>query len=300
MEEELYFTDIAQIKTINDLLRIDTRRDLIENIDSVGLCQKVAYDSFVIDIEMPVDSEFEFRFVSSTQRLLVVLLEEVAKHSKQEVRITVDSFMQRCALVNRCSIRQQLKIDLQALSAIRFDLTTKDKKIVRGCSLCDIAELRSNGIIYVKFSEPIITEWKNNLGLMQLPYLYFRLNRNHFQLAPSLLYYISFMRHLGRNDLRIESLFAVTVLPSVEEVRQTKNGGIRQRIVNRFFRELHALDAELTFNFTRYGKPISEADVKKLRYEDLIDILVHFDWVHKNQLRPHGKSVAAACSQCEK
>lgn len=300
MEEELYFTDIAQIKTINDLLRIDTRRDLIENIDSVGLCQKVAYDSFVIDIEMSVDSEFEFRFVSSTQRLLVVLLEEVAKHSKQEVRITVDSFMQRCALVNRCSIRQQLKIDLQALSAIRFDLTTKDKKIVRGCSLCDIAELRSNGIIYVKFSEPIITEWKNNLGLMQLPYLYFRLNRNHFQLAPSLLYYISFMRHLGRNDLRIESLFAVTVLPSVEEVRQTKNGGIRQRIVNRFFRELHALDAELTFNFTRYGKPISEADVKKLRYEDLIDILVHFDWVHKNQLRPHGKSVAAACSQCEK
>ena len=300
MEAELYFTDIAQIKTINELLRIDTRRDRIENIDSVGLHQKVACGSFVIEIEMPVDAEFDFRFVSSTHRLLVVLLEEVGKHGKQEVRITVDSFMQRCALVNRGSIRQQLKIDLQALTAIRFDLTTKDKKIVRGCNLCDIAELRSNGIIYVKFSEPVITEWRNTLGLMQLPYLYFQLNRNHYQLAPSLLYYISFMRHLGRNELRIESLLAVTVLPTVEDVRETKNGGIRQRIVNRFFRELHLLDTELQFKFTRYGKPISEAAVKKLRYEDLIDILVHFDWVHKDQLRLHGKSVTAAGSQCEK
>lgn len=300
MTEELYFTDIAQIKVINDLLRIDTRRDLIENMDFVGLRQKVACESFGIEIEMPVDTELEFRFVSSTQRLLVVLLEELGKHSKQEVRITVDSFMQRCALVNRCSIRQQLKIDLQSLAAIRFDMTTKDKKLICGCKLCEVAELKTNGTIYVKFSEEVVTEWKNNLGLMQLPYLYFQLNRNHYQLAPSLLYYISFMRHLGRNELRIESLLAVTVLPSVEAVRETKNGGIRQRIVNRFFRELHALDAELAFNFTRYGKPISESAVKKLRYEDLIDILVHFDWVHKEQLRPHGKSVAAACSQCEK
>ena len=300
MTEELYFTDIAQIRVINDLLRIDTRRDRIENIDSVGLHQKVACESFGIEIEMPVDSELEFRFVSSTQRLLVVLLEELGKHSKQEVRITVDSFMQRCALVNRGSIRQQLKIDLQSLAAIRFDMVTKDKKLIRSCKLCEVAELKTNGIIYVKFSEEVVTEWKNNLGLMQLPYLYFQLNRNHYQLAPSLLYYISFMRHLGRNDLRIESLLAVTVLPAVDDVRATKNGGIRQRIINRFFRELHALDAELKFKFTRYGKPISEAAVKKLRYEDLIDILVRFEWIHQNQLRPHGKSVTAVCSQCEK
>ena len=37
MEEEMYFTDIAQIKTINALLRVDTRRDRIEDLDLVVL-----------------------------------------------------------------------------------------------------------------------------------------------------------------------------------------------------------------------------------------------------------------------
>ena len=295
MDDEMHFTNIAQIKSINDLLRVDTHRDRVVNVDSVGLQQKVIHNDFSIEIEMPTDSQFDFRFVASTQRLLVVLLEEIGKHSKQEARITVDSFMHRCELANRCAIREQLKADLQSLSAIRFDLRTKDKKIIRGCRLCEIAELRTNGIIYVKFSEAVITEWKNNCGLMQIPCLYFRLSRRHYQVAPAMLYYISFMRHLQRDTLRIESLLAVTVLPTVDEVRATKNGGIRQRIINRFFRELHALDTELKFKFTRYGKPISEAAVKKLCYEDFIDICVHFKWIHEDQLRQHGETVKSNC-----
>ena len=295
MEEEMYFTDIAQIKTINDLLRIDTHRNRIENIDLVGMRQKVTCGDFAIEVEMSADAEEEFRFVASTQRLLVVLLEELGRHSRQEVRITVDSFMQRCDLNNRGFLRSQLKIDLQALASIRFDLKTKKEQIIRNCRLCDVAELRSNGIIYVKFSKEVISEWKDRLGLMQIPYLYFRLNRKNFQAAPALLYYISFMRHLHRDTLRIESLLSVTVLPTIDEVRETKNGGIRQRIVNRFFRELHALDTELKFKFTRYGKPISEASVKKLRYEDFIDVCVHIQWLHENQLRGHSKAVEEKC-----
>ena len=295
MDEELHFADIAQIKTINDLLRVDTHRDRVENMDAVGLQQKVTCGDFTVTIEMPLDAEYEFRFVASTQRLLVALLEEVGKHSRQEVRMTIDSFMQRCGLDNRGNTRKHLKIDLQSLSAIRFDLLTKKKQIISGCRLCEVAELRSNGIIYVKFSEEIISEWKANLGLMQVPRLYYRLNRNHFQIAPALLYYISLMRHLQRNVVRIESLLAVTILPTIDEVRETKNGGIRQRIVNRFFRELHALDTELKFKYTRNGKPISEAAVKKLYYEDLLDVCVHFHWLHEDQLRGYGEKVKSEC-----
>ena len=291
MDEEMFFADIAQIKTINDLLRIDTRRDGIEAMDSVGLQQKVTCGDFSIMIEMPLDAKDEFRFTDSTHRLLVALLEEMGKHSRQEVRMTIDSFMQRCELKNRGNIRKYLKVDLLSLSAIRFDLQTKKKQIIRDCALCDIAELRSNGIIYVKFSQEVLSEWKANLGLMQIPHLYYRLNRNCYYLAPALLYYISLMRHLHRDAVRIESLLAVTILPTVDEVRETKNGGIRQRIINRFFRELHALDAELKFKYTRFGKPISEATVKKLCYEDLIDVCVHFQWLHENQLRGYGEKV---------
>ena len=188
-----------------------------------------------------------------------------------------------------------MKVDLLSLSAIRFDLQTKKKQIIRNCALCEIAELRSNGIIYVKFSQEVLSEWKANLGLMQIPHLYYRLNRNCYYLAPALLYYISLMRHLHRDAVRIESLLAATILPSVDEVRETKNGGIRQRIISRFFRELHALDTELKFKYTRYGKPISEAAVKKLCYEDLIDICVHFQWLHENQLRGYGEKVESEC-----
>lgn len=291
MEEEMYFTDVAQIKTINELLRVDTRRDCVEDTDLVGLQQKVICGDFSIAIEMPADTECDFRFVGSTQRLLVVLLEEIGKHSRQEVKITVDSFIQRCNLSNRCEARKQLKIDLQCLAAIRFNLETKKKQVIRDCRLLENAELRMNGIIYAKFSNEVITEWKDTLGLMQLPCLYFQLNRRKYQAAPTLLYYISLMRHISnktilhKDILRIESLLAVTVLPTVEEVRQTKNGCIRERIVDRFFRELHALDSELKFKYTRNGKPISEAAVKKLRYEDFIDVCVHFQWVHETQFR---------------
>lgn len=240
---------------------------------------------------MPAEAVCDFQFVGSTQRLLVALLEEIGKHSRQEVKITVDSFMQRCNLSNRCEARKQLKIDLQCLAAIRFNLETKKKQVIRDCRLFEAAELRTNGIIHVKFSDNVIGEWKDTLGLMQLPCLYYQLNRRKYQAAPALLYYISLMRHISnktnlhKDVLRIESLLAVTVLPTVEVVRQTKNGSIRERIIDRFFRELHALDSELKFRYTRNGKPISEAAVKRLRYEDFIDVCVHFQWVHENQFR---------------
>jgi hypothetical protein len=132
---------------------------------------------------------------------------------------------------------------------------------------------------------------------MQLPRLYFTLDRKRYQAAPALLYYISLMRHISNKSglhkdvLRIESLLAVTVLPTVEQVRDTRNGSIRERIVDRFFRELHALDSELKFKYTRNGKPISEASVKRLRYEDFIDICVHVTWLHEEQFRSNGKTV---------
>ena len=56
MEDEMHFADVAQIKTINDLLRIDTHRDCIENMDLVGLRQKVTCGDFTIEVEMPTDA----------------------------------------------------------------------------------------------------------------------------------------------------------------------------------------------------------------------------------------------------
>ncbi len=113
-----------------------------------------------------------------------------------------------------------------------------------------------------------------------------------------MLYYISLMRHISNKSglhkdvLRIESLLAVTILPTVEQVRDTRNGGIRERIVERFFRELHALDSEMKFRYTRNGKAISETAVKRLRYEDFIDVCVHVTWLHEDRFRVNGETVA--------
>ena len=188
-----------------------------------------------------------------------------------------------------------MKIDLQSLTALRMDLTNKKGELLRECAMFECAELRSNGLIYARLSEEALLRWKETLGLMKLPRLYFTLNRKQYQAAPAMLYYIALMRHIsnksGRHKdiLRIESLLAVTSLPTVEEVRQTKNGSIKERIVDRFFRELHALDSELKFHFQRNGKAISEKAVRKLRFEDLLDVCVCIEWVHEDQLG--GKAV---------
>lgn len=290
-----HFTDVAQFRELNKLLRLDSHKDEIKDLDLFGARRRLGNDEFSVIVQGGAD----FRFTASTHRLLVALLEELGKHSRQEIRLTVDTFMERCGLLNRSETRKQLKIDLQSLIALRVDLTTKNGELLRECVIFECAELRSNGLIYARLSEEALGRWKETLGLMQLPRLYFTLNRKQYQAAPAILYYIALMRHIsnksGRHKdvLRIESLLSVTTLPSVEEVRRTKNGGIKERIVDRFFRELHALDSELKFQFQRNGKSISEKAVRNLRFEDLLDVCVCIEWVHEDQLRGNGKPVAA-------
>lgn len=291
MEE--HFTEVAQFRELNKLLRLDSHTYELKDLDLFGARQQFGNDEFSVIVE----HQGEFRFKPSTHRLLVALMEELGKHSRQEIRLTVDSFMERCGLVNRSETRKQLKIDLQSLTAIRLDLTSKKGELMRECPIFECAELRSNGLIYARLSEEALSRWKETLGLMQLPRLYFTLDRKRFQSAPALLYYIALMRHISnksgrhKDTLRIESLLTVTTLPTVEQVRQTKNGSIKERIVDRFFRELHALDSELKFRFQRNGKPISEKAVRGLRFEDLLDVSVLMEWVHEDQFRSNGKSV---------
>lgn len=291
-----HFVGIAQFNELNKLLRMDTRRDVVKELDYYGRKKSLQHDGFTVTAVMQSESA-EFRFVASTQRLLLAIMEEYSKCSRQEIRMTIDSYMERCGLANRAETRKQLKIDLQSLSAIHFDIADKGAIVYKNCSLFEIAELRHPGVIYIKLSEEVRASFKDKLGLVQLPRLYYTLDRKRYQAAPALLYYISLMRHISnktnlhKDMLRIESLLAVTILPSVEEVRRTANGGIRERIIERFFRELHALDSELTFSYTRNGKSISEKAVKNLRYEDFIDICVHISWKYERIFRT-GKSVA--------
>lgn len=289
-----HFTEVAQFRELNRLLRMDSHKDEIKDLDLFGARRRLGNDEFSVIVE----GESGFRFTASTHRLLVALMEELGKHSRQEIRLTVDTFMERCELQNRSETRKQLKIDLQSLQSLRLDLTTKKGELLRECPIFECAELRSNGLIYVRLSVEALCRWKETLGLMQLPRLYFTLDRKRFQAAPAMLYYIALMRHISnksgrhKDTLRIESLLAVTTLPTVEEVRQTRNGGIKERIVDRFFRELHALDSELKFHFQRNGKPISEKAVRSLRFEDLLDVCICMEWVHEDQFRNNGKTVA--------
>lgn len=288
-----HFTEVAQFRELNRLLRLDSHKDEIKDLDLFGARRRLGNDEFFVIVE----EETGFRFTASTHRLLVALMEELGKHSRQEIRLTVDTFMERCELQNRSETRKQLKIDLQSLQALRLDLTTKKGELLRECTIFECAELRSNGLIYARLSVEALSRWKETLGLMQLPRLYFTLDRKRFQAAPAMLYYIALMRHISnksgrhKDTLRIESLLAVTTLPTVEEVRQTRNGGIKERIVDRFFRELHALDSELKFHFQRNGKAISEKSVRSLRFEDLLDVCICMEWAHEDQFGSNGKTV---------
>ena len=202
MEKELdqcYFADVAQFKELNEILRFDTRRDEVTDLDLLGQMKLMQNDRFQMTIVTEELDDVEFRFVPSTHRLLMIILEELCKHNRQELKISVDSYLDRCGLANKGELRKQLKIDLQCLKAIRFDIAVRKGKKIKDCYLCDIAELGPKGLIYVRLSEEVVTTWKKHLGFLQLPRLYFTLNRRQHRDAPMLLYYISLMRHISNN-----------------------------------------------------------------------------------------------------
>ena len=235
-----------------------------------------------------------FQWIPSTRRLFALIREDYYRNHSPEIRIPVSSYAELCQRKSIKEFRSQLRKDLDALLQLRLPLESATYS-----PLFLKAELQG-GYIVVKFSAAFEKNLRTKKGAIQLPYLYFEISDKRFHHASDMLYYISLMRFLNnkkenvRDHISIGKLLEITALPSLEEVQQTKNGSIRERIVQPFFSNLHALDSELSFVLVHNGFPISEAEALKLDFYEFKKVCIHFSWVHESELRqyvPKGTAV---------
>mgnify|MGYP004514648625 FL=1 len=285
-----HFLDIPQNEIINKLYELDSRRTRSVDMNPYSCKLRSEKSDFVLS----VTDASTFQWVPSTRRLFALIREDYYRNHSPEIRIPVSSYAELCQRKSIKEFRSQLRKDLEALLQIKLPLesTTYSPLLLK-------AGLQG-GYIVVVLSSSFVKVLNKRKGAIQLPYLYFEISDKQFRHASDLLYYITLMRFLNnkkenvRDHISIGKLLEVTALPSLEEVQQTKNGSIRERIVQPFFNNLHALDSELSFVLVHNGFQISEGEAQKLDFYEFKKVCIHFSWVHESELRqyvPKGTAV---------
>ena len=278
-----HFLDIPQNEIINKLYELDSRRTRSVDMNPYSCKLRSEKSDFVLS----VTDASTFQWVPSTRRLFALIREDYYRNHSPEIRIPVSSYAELCQRKSIKEFRSQLRKDLDALLQLRLPLESATY------SPLFLKAGLQGGYIVVKFSEAFEKSLRSKKGAIQLPYLYFEISDKQFRHASDMLYYISLMRFLNnkrenvRDHISIGKLLEITALPSLEEVQQTKNGSIRERIVQPFFNNLHALDSELSFVLVHNGFPISEAEAQKLDFYEFKKICIHFSWVHESELRQY-------------
>ena len=117
-----------------------------------------------------------------------------------------------------------------------------------------------------------------------LPIDYFTLDRQKYNYAPALLYYMVMLKYFNekktnRNRISIRSLLTYGKFPTIDAVRAIRNNSIKGRIVEPFFRNLNALAGVARFKFyDERGNKLTQQEVQALPYDDMLRVIIHIEW----------------------
>ena len=139
-----------------------------------------------------------------------------------------------------------------------------------------------HGRVYIELFWKFAEEMRSYSNCIMLPLDYYKINIQRFHAAPGLLYYMLTHNCMNKQKsnksrLRIISLLERGQFPTIEMVRQTSDNSIKARIIEPFFQNMAALKGMVVFRyFDRYKEEVTEEDVRKLPYDDLVHIVVEF------------------------
>lgn len=274
---------IYQSNNLNLLMQLDTKHDK-PYLEGFHLQYHIGKEGNELYIYAKEPKEYtgaltmqDFAFSGTTHRLLVYIRELHTLRGTDRIDFSVKDYMLRCDLKDRKQARKQLERDLFSLLAIVYSSNSGRSAIL------DAYELH-HGRAYIQLNQGFTAETSKQDYIL-LPKVYFTLDRQKYNYAPGLLYYMTMLRYLNskksnKNRISIRSLLAYGKFPTIEAVRATKNNSIKGRIVEPFFRNLNALSGVARFTFyNEYGDKLTQAEVQKLNYDDMVRIIVHIDWL---------------------
>lgn len=283
MNIEGEYVKVSQFKELNLLQQIDTRRDEINITKSfMSERQSITHNDFTVNIHPEKLNGKRFQHTTSTKRLLAFIQAEFTSSRNDEIIFSIRDFANICNRTGIADLSKQIRVDLMMLDAISFDIQVKNGAVHTG--LFESYSVHY-GIITIKLAAELFDVWKKRMGAMNLPLAYFSISaREHF-FASDFLYYISWMRFLENknkkheNILSIKSMLAVSLLPSLEQVRKTSNRSIKERIYKRFFGAIRAMATVVVATFYRGDKQMTEKEIMQLPYYEFVKITIHFEWI---------------------
>lgn len=275
---------VYQTNTINLLTQFDTKHDApCADTYELQYCIGKEGNELYISIDTPQDyngklTVEDFCFSTTTHRLFMYIRELYSLRGTADLDFSVKDFMQRCGLKDRKQGRKQIERDLFAMLAVVYYNSHGSSAILDGYEM-------HHGRVYVHLSQGFVAEMEKENYIL-LPIEYFTIDRQKYSAAPGLLYYLVLLKYMNsgksnRNRISIKSLLAHGRFPTIKEVRATRNNSIKGRIVDPLFRNLNALSQVAKFKYyDERGNKLTAQEVQALRYDDLIRVVVHIEWLY--------------------
>jgi hypothetical protein len=276
------YVQVAQFKELNLLQQIDTRKDeVVIEKSFMSERQSIIHKELTVYIDPESLGGQQFQFVTSTKRLLTFVQAELAANRQNEIVFTIRDFARICNRTGIPDLAKQVRLDLIMLNAISFDVSTKNGTVK--VKLFESFSVQY-GTVTIQLSSDLFNTWKNRKGAMKLPLSYFTISARECPVAIDFMYYLSMIRFVGNkskkheNTVSIKSLLMVSILPSPENVRKTRNRSIKEKIYDRFFGAMHVMNSVTTPSYYLADRIITEQSIMKLPYHDFMKINVHFEW----------------------
>lgn len=273
---------IYQSNKVNLLMQLDTKRSKLQADDFGALFYLVGKGDNEAKIYVLPPENYkgnmtveDFVFSGTTHRLFMYIRELYALRTTQHIDFSIKEYMHRCGLLDRKQARKMIARDLFALSAVSYE---------DGSTIIESYEM-PQGRVSVQLSTDFIADMSRENYIL-LPLQYYSIDRQQFTYAPNLLYYLLLLKYYNskktnKNRITIKSLLEHGKFPSIEEVRQTKNNSIKDRIVVPFFRNLNALKQVARYSYySERGDQLTPDEVRALDYEDMVRVVVHIEWLY--------------------
>lgn len=226
--------------------------------------------------------EKPLQFNTFTQKLFNVIMSQFNKtNNNPQIVINIEDFKKLCSKQNDKELRKNIKNSLWLLREADFSLTGNPTKNPQD-DFHSVHILGNYGISKGNIVCSLTIEmaqYSSNAAIMPLPKALFKLNER--KNPNSFHFYFKILNHYQMNILKpnanriaIKTLLEGSYIPTFEEVKNG-NRNYTDRITTPFIRDLEALELEETY-YNKRKVPLTDEQLKKLSYFDLIDCIVEF------------------------
>ena len=233
-------------------------------------------------------------FNIATKRLMdMVTLEYTSNGNNPLIKIPLETYMEKCGLHDKKKARKQVNdaLDLLYATSISYDDSAKKNKSKNYMDM-RILEKKGikNGIIYVCFTQTFSEMLSNDCSIMPYPLTLLKLSGGKsYPHAYSIGRKMAEHKYMnaGKANERIIAIKtlvdACDELPTEDEVRNSKNRSLAERIARPFLDSLEEACRKIGIGENGYyltyegGEKIQDKELYDLSYNVFINAYIHFD-----------------------